>query len=83
MANFDSTAVVNFMSLGGDQYAGSVLTPEGCEVVTAIVPEGERFKHANWEFATPQISKAYKEWYAYIEAKRRLEEAAYPSEEGW
>ena len=81
MANFDS-GVVNFMSLGGDRYAGTALTHEGEEVVTATVPEGERFKHANWELATPQISKAYREWYAawqLEEDKWYAEEAAYPS----
>jgi hypothetical protein len=85
MADFDSTSVVNFMSLGGDKYAGSVLTPEGEEVVTATVPEGERFKWATWSLATEEVAKAYREWYAAIEAKRQLEEAAYPSsyEEGW
>ena len=73
MANFDSTSVVDFMCLGGDRYAGSVLTNEGCEVVTATVPEGERFKYANWELATEEVGKAYKKWYAAIEAKRSWE----------
>jgi len=85
MVEFDSTAVVNFMNLGGDRYAGTAPFGGYEVVVVATVPEGERFKWANWKMATPQISKAYREWYAAIEAKRQLEEAAYPSsyEEGW
>ena len=83
MANFDSTSVVNFMCLGGDRYAGTAPWGGYEVVVTATVPEGERFKWANWEMATEEIAKVYKEWFSAIQAKRQLEEPAYPYEEEW
>jgi len=83
MANFDSTSVVNFMNLGGNLYAATAPWGGYEVVVVAQVPEGERFKWATWSLATPEVGKAYKEWYAAIEAKRQLEEAAYPYEEEW
>jgi hypothetical protein len=87
MANFDSTAVVNFMNLGGNLYAATAPCGGYEVVVVATVLQGERFKWAKWELATPEVGKAYKEWYAEwcaaIEAKMQLEEAAYPYEEEW
>jgi len=83
MTNFDSTAVVNFMCLGNNQYAGTAPWGGYEAVVTATVPEGERFKWANWKMATEEVGKVYREWFATIQAKRQLEADSSSYEEEW
>ena len=78
MVEFDSTAVVNFMNLGGDRYLGTALTNEGHEVVvTANVAEGQRFKYANWILANKAWSNLYKDWMKNIVNKDDIEPCGY------